>query len=71
MDQENITFSKNQNKPYIMTNLHVLGYNASFGYEGSYNYYDIDVNKILLFKEDDSEYFVRYNDVNKKKIIPF
>ena len=70
MDQENITFSKNQNKSYAMTDLHVLGYNASFGYEDSYNYYDIDVNKILLFKKDDREYFVRYNDVNKKKITP-
>ena len=38
MDQENITFSKYQNKSYTMTDLHVLGYNASFGYEDSYNY---------------------------------
>ena len=39
------------------------------GYKDSYNYYDIDVDKILLFKKSD-EYFVRYNDVNKNKIIP-
>ena len=68
MDQENITFSKNQGKTYTMTNLHILGCNTSFGCEDSYNYYDIDVNKILLLKKSDREYFVRYNDVNE--IVP-
>ena len=53
-----------------MTDLHILNYNISFGYEDSYNYYDIDVDKILLLKKGDNEYFVRYNDVNKKKILP-
>ena len=38
-----------------------------FGYEDSYNYYNIDVDKILLLKKSNREYFVRYNDVNKKK----
>ena len=70
MDQENITFSKNQDKSYTMTDLHILGYNISFGYEDSYNYHDIDVDKILLLKKSDDEYFVRYNDVNKNKIVP-
>ena len=51
MDQENITFSKNQDKSYAMTNLHILGYNISFGYEDSDNYHDIDVDKILLLKK--------------------
>ena len=68
MDQENITFSKNRRKAYTMTNLHILVYNTSFGCDGSYNYYDIDVNKILLLKKSDREYFVRYNDVNE--IVP-
>ena len=68
MHQENITFSKNQGKSYTMTDMHILVYNTSFGYEDSYNYYDIDVDKILLFKSD--EYFVRYNDVNKIQIVP-
>ena len=52
-----------------MTDLHILGYNTSFGYEDSYNYYDIDVDKILLLKKSNIEYFIRY-DVNKKKIVP-
>ena len=57
MDQENITFFKNQSKSYAMTDLHILGYNTSFGYEDSYNCYDIDVDKILL-KKSDNEYFI-------------
>ena len=70
MDQENITFSKNQGKSYTMADQHILGYNTSFGYEDSYNYYDIDVNKILLLKKRDNEYFIRYNDANKNEIVP-
>ena len=70
MDQENITFSKNQGKSYTKTDLHILGYNTSFGNEESYYYYDIDVNQILLLKKNDREYFVIYDDVNKKKILP-
>ena len=53
-----------------MTGLHILGYNTSFGHEDSYNYYDIDVDKILLFRNSDMEYFIRYKDVNKNKIVP-
>ena len=70
MDQENITFSKNQGKSYTMTDLHILGYNMSFGYEDWGDCYDIDVNKILLLKKSDQKYFVRYNDVNKNRIVP-
>ena len=70
MDQENIMFSKkNNDKSYTMTDLY-LNHNLSFGYEDSYNHYDIDVDKILLLKNSHDEYFVRYNDVNKKKIVP-
>ena len=36
----------------------------------SYNYYDIDVDKILLFKKSNNEYIIRYNDVNKIMIVP-
>ena len=58
-----------------MTDLHILGYNISFGYEDFYNYHDIDkididIDKILLLKKSDDECFVRYNDVNKNKIVP-
>ena len=69
MDQENIMFFKNQDKSYTMTDLY-LNHNIFFGYKDSYNYYDIDVDKILLFVKSDNEYIIRYNDVNKKKIVP-
>ena len=67
MDQESITFSKNRDKSYTMTDLHILSYNISFGYEDSCNYHNINVEKILLLKKRHNEYFVRYNDVNKMK----
>ena len=69
MDRENIMFFKNQDKSYTMTDLY-LNHNIFFGYKDSYNYYDIDVDKILLFVKSDNEYIIRYNDVNKKKIVP-
>ena len=71
MDRESIMFYKESGiKSYTMTDLHILGYNTSFGHEDSYNYYDIDVDKILLFRNSDMEYFIRYKDVNKNKIVP-
>ena len=68
MDQENIMFFKNQDRSYTMTDLY-LNHNIFFGYKDSYNYYDIDVDKIL-FVISDNEYIIRYNDVNKKKTVP-
>ena len=50
MDQENIMFYKNQDKSYIMTDIY-LNHNIAFGHRDSYNYYDIDVNEILLLKK--------------------
>ena len=71
MDRESIMFYKESGmKSYTMTDLHILGYNTSFGHEDSYNYYDIDVDKILLFRNSDMEYFIRYKDVNKNKTVP-
>ena len=67
MDQENIMFFENDDKSYTMVDLYL---NDRFlGYKDSYNYYDIDVDKILLFKKSDNEYIVRYNDVNKMMIV--
>ena len=68
MDQENIMFFKNQDESYTMVDLYL--HNRFFGYKDSYNYYDIDVDKILLFKKSDNEYIIRYNDVNKMMIVP-
>ena len=68
MDQENIMFFKNYDKSYTMVDLYLD--DKFFGYKDSYNYYDIDVNKILLFKKSNNEYIIRYNDVNKMTIVP-
>ena len=68
MDQGNIMFFENDDKSYTMVDLYL---NDRFlGYKDSYNYYDIDVDKILLFKKTDNEYIIRYNDVNKMIIAP-
>ena len=67
MDQENIMFFKNYDKSYTMVDLYLD--DKFFGYKDSYNYYDIDVNKILLSKKSNNEYIIRYNDVNKMTIV--
>ena len=68
MDQNNITSFENDDKSYTIIDLYL---NSRYlGYKDSYNYYDIDVDKILLFKKSDNEYIIRYNDVNKMMIVP-
>ena len=52
-----------------MVDLHINS-NTYFDYENSYNYYHIDVKKILLIKNSYNEYFIRYYDVNKMMIVP-
>ena len=67
MNQKNITFFENDDKSYTMVDLYL---NSWFlGYKDSCNY-DIDVDKILLFKKNDNEYIIRYNNVNKMMIVP-
>ena len=61
MDQENIMFFKNRDESYTMVDLYLN--NRFCGYKDSYNYYDIDADKILLFKKSNNEYIIRYNDV--------
>ena len=41
-----------------------------FGYKDSYNYYDIDVDKILLFQKGNNEYIIRCNNVSKMTVVP-
>ena len=67
MDQENIMFFENDDKSYTMVDLYP---NHRFlGYKDFYNYYDIDVNNILLFKKSNNEYIIRYDDINNMAII--
>ena len=58
---------KSQDESYAMDDLYLN--NRFFGYKDSYNFYDIDVDKILL-KKSDNEYIIRYNAVNKMTIVP-
>ena len=68
MEQKNIMFFENDDKSYTMVDLYL---NDRFlGYKDSYNYYDIDVDKILLFKKSDNEHIIRYNDVNRMTVAP-
>ena len=67
MNRENIMSLKNDIKSYTMV---IYLNNRFFGYKDSCNYYDIDVDKILLFKKSNNEYIIRYNDVNKMTIVP-
>ena len=50
MDQENIMFFENDDKSYTVVDLYINS-NRYLKYTDSYNYYDIDVDKILLFKK--------------------
>ena len=47
---ENIMFFENDDKSCTVVGLY-LNHNVFFGYKDSYNYYDIDIDKILLFKK--------------------
>ena len=69
MARENIMFFENDDKSCTVIDLY-LNSRIFLGYEDSYNYYDIDIDKILLFKKSDNEYIIRYNDVNKMTIAP-
>ena len=54
MDQENIILFKNYDSSYTMVDLYL--YDKVFGYKDSYNYYDIDADKKLLFKKGNNVY---------------
>ena len=64
---ENIMFFENDDESYTVIDLY-LDNNRFFGSKDSCNYYDIDVDNILLFKKGYSEYVIRYNDVNKMEV---
>ena len=68
MDQENFMFFKNQDESYTIVDLYLN--DRFFEYKDSYNYYDIAVAEILLFKKSNNGYIIRYNDVNKMIIVP-
>ena len=69
MDQENIMFFENDDKSYTVVDLYINS-KRYLKYIDSYNYYDFDVDKTLLFKKSDNEYISRCNNVNKMMIVP-
>ena len=69
MAQENIWLCEYNEGSYNMVDYYLTDGNF-FEYEDSYNYYDIDVDKILLCKKSDNEYFIRCSDVYKITIAP-
>ena len=66
MPRESINFYEYSDILYNMVGLYLN--NTVLGHKDSYNYYDIDVDKILLSKKSYGEYVIRYNDVNKMTI---
>ena len=62
-------FFENDDKSYTMVDLYINN-NRYLEYIDSYNYYDIDVDKIILLKKSHNEYIIRYNDVDKMMIVP-
>ena len=68
MAEENIMFFENDDKSYTVVDLYINS-NRYLSYIDSYNYYDTDVDKILLFKKSNNEYIIRYDDVNKMMIV--
>ena len=69
MAEENIMFFENDDKSYTMVDLYINN-NRYLEYIDSYNYYDIDVDKIILLKKSHNEYIIRYNDIDKMMIVP-
>ena len=69
MNTKNISFFELDDKSYLITDQSFLGYKW-YNYEDSYNYYDINVNYLLLYKKSDNEYVIRYNDKYKSAFAP-
>ena len=69
MDRENLSFYEYDDGLYTIVDKYLPG-GESFGNKDSYNYYDIDVDKILLYKKSAGEYFIRYDDMYNTKIAP-
>ena len=58
MAEENIMFFENDDKSYTIVDQDINS-NRYLEYINFYNYYDINVDKISLFKKSDNEYIIR------------
>ena len=67
MDTNNIRLHKRSGLYFIK---YQYKKDTFFEYQDAYNYYDIDFDKIVIFKQSDNEYLIRYSDPNKMEIVP-
>ena len=69
MDSKNISFFELDGKSYLLIDQNLFGFKWH-NYKDAYNYYDTDVNNILLYKKSDNDYVIRYIDKYRSAIAP-
>ena len=69
MDSKNISFFELDGKSYLLIDQNLFG-SKWYNYKDAYNYYDTDVNNILLYKKSDNDYVIRYIDKYRSAIAP-
>ena len=69
MDSKNISFFELDGKSYLLIDQNLFG-PKWYNYKDAYNYYDTDVNNILLYKKSDNDYVIRYIDKYRSAIAP-
>ena len=67
MDSENIRLHEGSGSYFILDQYLK---DTNFDYEDAYYHYDIDVDRILLRRKSDNEYFIRYYHSNEMDIVP-
>ena len=69
MDSKNISFFELDDKSYLLIDQNLFG-SKWYNYKDAYNYYDTDVNNILLYKKSDNDYVIIYIDKYRSAIAP-
>ena len=69
MDSKNISFFELDGKSYLLIDQNLFG-SKWHNYKDAYNYYDTDVNNILLYKKSDNDYVIIYIDKYRSAIAP-
>ena len=67
MDSKNIRLHEGSGSYFILDQYLK---DTNFDYEDAYYHYDIDVDRILLRRKSDNEYFIRYYHSNEMDIVP-
>ena len=69
MDSKNISFFELDGKSYLLIDQNLFG-SKWYNYKDAYNYYDTDVDNILLYKKSDNDYVIIYIDKYRSAIAP-